>query len=66
MDEFASAKKIDKPRARKILAALDFDQESIDKMGAVMQQMGTRDTDLEDRIESLKGQIQRRLKALGG
>lgn len=37
---------------------------SIGKMGPVMEQMGTRDKDLEARIGALRGQIESRLKAL--
>lgn len=37
---------------------------SVEEMGPVMEQMGTRDTDLEERIESLKGRIESRLTVL--
>ncbi len=41
-------------------------QASVLKMGPVMEQMGTRDTDLEERIEDLRMQIESRMYGLPG
>lgn len=46
---------------RRALGRVERYQESVERMGPVMEQMGTRDTDLEDRIDSLREQIEARL-----
>ena len=50
---------------RRALDRIGRYQLSVEKMGPVMEQMGSRDKDLEERIEALRRQIESRLKALG-
>lgn len=49
---------------RRALDRIEPYQRSVEKIGPVMEQMGTRDEVLEARVESLRRQMESRLKAL--